>query len=471
MVVRTRFRRGEAPSPSCSSLRLTGAALSVFAGCFNPTGTDPSAGPDVTGPATSSTPSTTSPTGSTGSTDPTTDELPTSTGPSSDSSGSTTGPACGDVPECPADAPVCDAGTCVCTDGDQCPVDAPVCDPQTRSCRGCRYHHECDIACDIAEGRCFPPDTRELIVVPSDACGDCGNGIACCSVNQAIAVATKALAPYVVIRLTAGSIDDTAVDLTGALGDSVLAIVGGAPNATLKPTIGAAMKIDQSGSPMPPRIYLWRLQLAGNLDTSGLDCRSATLWLDETDIRDHAAGPGLLADACDVTIHRSTIVGNSGSISTVNAADLVLRNVVVGGSPLVSELFLGPSTRLDARYVTVVDESAGAGSLIQCQAPNSVAFGNAIVLGTDEVMEVSGCDGKLAVANSVATGPLIDLGRGNTYAVVGQVPLDAGYRLAAPNGLPEGVAIWRTGDPPTDIDGAPRPTSDNTPDYAGADLP
>jgi hypothetical protein len=33
------------------------------------------------------------------------------------------------------------------------------------------------------------------------------------------------------------------------------------------------------------------------------------------------------------------------------------------------------------------------------------------------------------------------------------------------------AAIWITGDPPTDIDGDPRPTTDGTPDVAGADVP
>ena len=32
------------------------------------------------------------------------------------------------------------------------------------------------------------------------------------------------------------------------------------------------------------------------------------------------------------------------------------------------------------------------------------------------------------------------------------------------------VAQWQEGDPPTDIDGEPRPTVDGTADYAGADL-
>ncbi len=35
----------------------------------------------------------------------------------------------------------------------------------------------------------------------------------------------------------------------------------------------------------------------------------------------------------------------------------------------------------------------------------------------------------------------------------------------------EGAATWQTGDPSTDIDGDPRPTTDGTPDFAGADIP
>jgi hypothetical protein len=31
--------------------------------------------------------------------------------------------------------------------------------------------------------------------------------------------------------------------------------------------------------------------------------------------------------------------------------------------------------------------------------------------------------------------------------------------------------MWQTGDPATDIDGDARPTTDGTPDYAGADVP
>ena len=33
------------------------------------------------------------------------------------------------------------------------------------------------------------------------------------------------------------------------------------------------------------------------------------------------------------------------------------------------------------------------------------------------------------------------------------------------------VATWETGDPPFDFDGDLRPTTDDTSDYAGADIP
>jgi hypothetical protein len=33
------------------------------------------------------------------------------------------------------------------------------------------------------------------------------------------------------------------------------------------------------------------------------------------------------------------------------------------------------------------------------------------------------------------------------------------------------AAIWQTGDPTTDIDGDPRPSTDGSPDIAGADIP
>ena len=52
----------------------------------------------------------------------------------------------------------------------------------------------------------------------------------------------------------------------------------------------------------------------------------------------------------------------------------------------------------------------------------------------------------------------------------GDLDLDADYE-AGPASVAAGVAQWELGDPPTDINGAPRPAVAGSPDHAGADLP
>jgi len=55
-------------------------------------------------------------------------------------------------------------------------------------------------------------------------------------------------------------------------------------------------------------------------------------------------------------------------------------------------------------------------------------------------------------------------------ASLGDLQLDPSGAIG-PGSSAADVAAWMPGDPPTDLDGTMRPTTEGAPDYAGADRP
>lgn len=375
--------------------------------------------------------------------------------------------------DCPGNAPLCQNGMCVqCVENADCVDPAvPVCDQQGFTCRKCQFHSECELACDIEVGQCFPPETLDLLVTPMGNCGECNENVACCSITKAAAYASTQAVSHVRIRLNSAVPEPLTADLKVNLSNKVVAIVADAAAATLQPMAGMAIDLDQTAAAQSPRIYLWKLALAGNAGTGGILCRSAVLWLDDVRIGGNG-GAALSTDDCTVKVRNSYLLGNTNNISTIGGA-VDLHNVIVGLSPTVPEITIGMGTVFKARYSTIVDEEGGVNNLVQCNAAADADFDNSILVAKGVNPEhIAGCNAVLKVSNSVVSAnfPWIE-GSGNSIADLKQLAFGVNYLLTDASTVAEGVAVWSAIDLPRDIDGDPRPNFEGMQDWAGADIP
>lgn len=469
MVVSERSRRGRTPL-------AVGALLSVFAACFNPQGSDTVGGTDATdGSTTASTSVTTGLTSaSTGgvTTSPSTatsDPASTTTA----TSGSTTEGMCTGPEDCPDDAKICVGGQCVqCSASDDCGDPAlPVCDPQSFTCRKCQFHDECELACDIEVGQCFPPETLELLVTPKDNCLECDEEKPCCSITKAVEYASSRQdVSHVRVRLSSATPEAVSANLKFDLSNKVLAIVADGPSAKVQPVVGAPIDVDQKAI-AGVRIYLWKLTLVGNVGGPGVSCRNTALWLDDVRISGSSVA-GLSTDACAVKLRNSYVLGSTNNISTVGGA-VELHNVLVGLAPFGSEIVIGEGTAFTARYSTIVDEEGGSKNLVECKAAADADFGNSILVSKGVNAEsIAGCEEVLKVANSVVSAHFSwTEGGDNAIASLEELAFGDSYLLTGDSKVAEGVAVWSAIDLPRDINGDARPNLEGTQDWAGADIP
>jgi len=201
----------------------------------------------------------------------------------------------------------------------------------------------------------------------------------------------------------------------------------------------------------------------------------------QVDVRDsELASNDILGLSCGegarVDVRRSRIVANSGGgIVAQSGAELYLENCFVGGgAPDVDAIAL-TTANLDALYTTV-GAGLGTTTALRCDAGSVVDVRNSILVSRSDDDELQ-C-GTAVVNNSAAE---LDLGGTNSLVSAMDVAWFADFNGgdfllttegAAPGNLIfENLAQWEGGDPPTDIDGDPRPLVDGTPDYAGADVP
>jgi len=210
----------------------------------------------------------------------------------------------------------------------------------------------------------------------------------------------------------------------------------------------------------------WLLGAGGAPQLTVLD---GTVLMEGIQMSGNADDRGLVVDGGQAWADGSRIVQNTGGgVLAQNGAELVLRNCFVGGNAAdVDAIALNDST-LDMLYTT-----AGGGSVIGgrtralfCDGGASATVRNSILVSLDPMPEVE-CSGVMLTtsATEAEAGPLDAIGWFSGYA--------AGNFSLTMSGADifRDLALWQSGDPPTDIDGDPRPTVDATPDYAGADVP
>lgn len=334
--------------------------------------------------------------------------------------------------------PLCVDGACVeCTPQDPlvCDDQLLLCDAATNACVACTAHEQCAAgACDVSEGRCFDPDNVLLV----------GMGQPYMSITAALDdVGAMMLDPAVLVLHGGASFDETATVSAGTL--AIVAADSEQPQWINSSVMAPTLTV----TGMQTRVYLHRLRLAQNGNDLGL----------------------VLDDGATVDVRRGRIVNNTGGgILAQNGAELTLRNSFVGGDVEVIGVEVTDASA-SIVYSTISASTFGATPALGCTNPVAVDVRNSIIVtqGGTPPDEIS-CAGAI-VSNSATesgVGPF-DIGWFANY--------NAGDFSLTTMGMPSGadtfvdIAEWQLGDPATDIDGDLRPTTDQTPDYAGADIP
>jgi hypothetical protein len=186
------------------------------------------------------------------------------------------------------------------------------------------------------------------------------------------------------------------------------------------------------------------------------------LWLDDTSFD----GYGTAVLGCDVHMRRSQLRGDPKGANfggTIAANSLIATNSDLGpgGDPMLN--IVG---ELDLRYVTMVGNTIG----LDCGSETSGTVRNSILLNSGN--SITGCF-SVGFTNNAHDQPGQGLG-GTTidnYDPTWFVISDESRFLLSDSGeeIFANIADWDEGDPPTDIEGDPRPME--SAGYPGVDEP
>ncbi|MEX1363133.1 MAG: hypothetical protein AB1Z98_08405 [Nannocystaceae bacterium] len=343
-----------------------------------------------------------------------------------------------------ADEPLCVGGACVaCTprDASVCDVLAQICDEQTNACVPCTEHAQCDSgACELAGGQCFPT----TFVATVD--GDAGSGADYPSIAAAVGAVGDGQHGVIVVHELDGGADYGGVLVDGGKTIALLAASGEAPIVQGTGS-NPGLRVEGAGT----GLYVDGLSVT-NAAVQGVTVDQALAWLDRSRIVQNAGG-GILAS---------------------NAAQLTLRNCFVGGSVNnVPALSIEDATATIA-YSTLIGGLGSTAETLACTAGASVTVSDSLVLLQSDNSPVT-CDpatfDHCASEMMLPGADNIDLGSFNDVSPWFVNVGTGDFHLATPPAQVATAAQWNEGDPSTDIDDMPRPTTDGATDVVGADLP
>jgi hypothetical protein len=339
--------------------------------------------------------------------------------------------------------PVCVGGICVeCSVGkdEVCTGSTPICDDTSNTCAGCVAHEQCGAtACNLATGNCIGSDAMFFVDGDDPNCDDDGDGqptTPFCSLDAALD--TPAAEKLIIVEET----------LNGYSGSFVVA-----DDVAL-----FAAPYDE------PRVRTFNnaavLTVSGNLFMRGMSLS-------------YSGYPtlGLVVDGGNAWIEQSKIVNNSGGgILVDGGGSLVLTNSFVGGSADSPALRVNDGT-FELLYVTVGLPPSVGGPALECTDGSSSMMRNSLITSVHADPEVD-CP-NLSVSTSALEmflGDNVSLGDMDVGWFDGYLAGDYHLSGTHPPAI-DTAATWLSGDPTTDIDGDPRPTTDQSPDVAGADIP
>jgi hypothetical protein len=353
------------------------------------------------------------------------------------------------------ETPACSASMCVqCAAGvtGACMGETPICDTDANTCVACTAHDQCDgdAACDIETGACFPADA----VFWED-------GNAACPGMGTMAMPWCELQSHIDDLPVAGMMTVHLVSGTG--NDENLFVDSGKRIALLGDVTDKAIF-------QPP--------VGNSTNTLEIDSATSAVYLDGTRFTANVAQPALRVSGGALYVHRSEIVANTeGGILATDMAHLDIENCFVGNGGNASA-----PLRVDGSTAEIVYSTLAAGFdeidpvyAIECSGTDAgdVAIRNILVFSSDDPASRVLCAGaevmysasvqQIPGTGNVALGPIAgtwfdDFGAGD-------------FHLDAPPAALATTAQWQSGDPITDIDGAPRQATVGAMGYAGADLP
>ena len=336
--------------------------------------------------------------------------------------------------------PLCVGEACVaCTAEDPvvCDEQLLLCDGPTNACVPCTEHGQCGSgACELGVGTCFPED----LVVHVD--GDGGQDF----MDVEAAVAAVGAGGYGVLVVHEQDGDDP---YTGAV------LLDGGKHI--------ALLAAPAESPI--------LQGTGTNPGLRVEGAGTVLYMDGLRVS-QGTGLGLRVSGAYAWVDRSRIVQNSGGGVVAEAgAELVLRNCFVGGNVEANVVELQGATA-EVLYSTL-GAGLGVTTSLACDAPSTVTVRNSLITSRSADVEVvcTGLDASYTAAEALLDGTSnVALGDMDVAWFDGFNAGDFGLTAMHPAAV-DTSAQWTVGDPPTDIDGDPRPAVDGTPDFAGADVP
>ncbi|WP_266222064.1 hypothetical protein [Paraliomyxa miuraensis] len=349
--------------------------------------------------------------------------------------------SCGELPD-PNSAcahldpatPVCLRDECVeCTPSHSvaCTGSTPVCDPLTNTCVPCTEHSQCgEAACDMFTGWCLPEDAVVRV----------GPGQRFATIGSAVASFGPGEGGTIIIH-QGDYLESVMIDNEKRL--AFLAAPGDSPNWSTSEQFQLEIWADGT-------VFLDGLRLSDNSSSAALYMTGGQAWLDRTSLVNN--------------IHGAYIVGG---------AELMIRNCFVGS-------FFGGVNRSALRVystssATIVSSTligdGPAGTSLYCDNPFSVTARNSIMVSANVTNYCPIVD----VSNSVTSVDVPDTGNLQVGALSTAwfTNIASGNFHLSPSGQSAFayIAQWQLGDPTTDIDGDPRPTTHGTPDFPGADVP
>jgi len=396
-----------------------------------------------------------------------TDEAQTTSGQeghTSESSSETTGAPCETSEDCDVGSPFCEAGECrscsdmpepdaacaeldpnmpACVDAacEQCDADStwacpeslPNCDVETHTCTGCADHDDCpDSACNLDAGTCF---ASSLVAhVDGDDAADFH------TINDALDFYPDDVV-IILHELSSGFYEESA-SITGGRRVAIVAAPDEQPRWRAGQTDEPTVRVGGASW-----AFLRGLRLESNWYDIGLEVSAAEVWLQRSRVVDNALG--------------NVFVGGVGSLR--------VENSFIGGVKADSYGLHVVNGSVDVVYSTLATSSTPA---LSCVQGSSVRARNSIIVSGIPTSEIH-CPWADLDDNAIEMhwGPNVALGDMSPAwfesFTSGDYHLQNGaYPIAIAT-----AAVWRSGDPSTDIDGDPRPSGDGSPDFAGADVP
>jgi hypothetical protein len=221
--------------------------------------------------------------------------------------------------------------------------------------------------------------------------------------------------------------------------------------------------------------YFESIRVRNNTLSHGVQCDDATLWLDDSQVRNNIDYGIYTSGPCSTTLRRSSVLRNVGGGVRQLGGVLELDNssVVSNGDAASGPGINLQFSELRAVYSTIADNDGVGADSIQC-LDASGSLRNSIVSG-DAINSIElDCFVLELATNAIDTASFVEAGS----VAIG--PYDASWFINPAEGdmrlddplvtLFFQIALWLEGDAPNDADGTPRPV-DGVLGYAGVDQP